>query len=207
MGLISIIAASAVIGYLLGSVNTTIVVGKLYGQDVTKLGSKSAGLTNALRVLGKRAAAMVLVGDVAKGVLACLIGQQLGSAWQPGTDAAGLGQLFAGAGAVVGHNWPIFFNFKGGKGALTAAAVMFMINWQLSAISLALFIALVALTRFVSLGTMSAAVFFAAASFVPMFETARSFQLFACTLAAIIVFKHRENIRRLRSGTENRLSF
>ena len=107
----------------------------------------------------------------------------------------------------MGHNWPVYFGFKGGKGALTAAAVMFMINWQMALISLGVFVLIIALTRYVSLGTMCAAVFFVAISFIPAFGNTFYFHLFAALIAVIIIVKHRENIRRLLSGTENKLSF
>lgn len=198
---------SALIGYLLGSINTALLVSKAYGKDVTTLGSRSAGLTNALRVLGKRAAVIVLVGDVLKGVVACLIGMRIGVEVPTASGFESASLFAAGAGTVIGHNWPIYFGFKGGKGALTAAAVMFMVNWKLSAISLILFVVVIALTRFVSLATILAVTFFAAASFMPRYETTDYFRPFTCALAVIIVIKHRENIRRLLSGTENKLSF
>src|SRR5262249_45410880 len=108
---------------------------------------------------------------------------------------------------VIGHNWPLYFGFKGGKGALTAAAVMFMLNWVMALISLGFFAIVIALTRYVSLGTICAAVFFVAISFVPVFGNTLYFHVFACLIAVIIIFKHRENIQRLRSGTENKLTF
>jgi glycerol-3-phosphate acyltransferase PlsY len=115
--------------------------------------------------------------------------------------------LAAGAGAVMGHNWPVYFGFKGGKGMLTAAAVMFMINWVMALISLGLFVMVVASTRYVSLGTICAAVFFVAISFIPAFGNTFYFNMFACLMALTIVFKHKENIQRLLSGTENKLTF
>ena len=194
-------------GYLLGSLNTSVIVGRIYGKDISQHGSKSAGLTNTLRVLGKTAAAFVLMGDVLKGVVACLIGSWIGVYVQSGDARDCVSLLAAGAGAVLGHNWPVYFGFKGGKGMLTAAAVMFMINWPMALISLGLFVSVVALTRYVSLGTICAAVFFVAISFLPVFRNTLYFNAFATLLAAVIVFKHRENIRRLLSGTENKLSF
>jgi len=193
------------LGYLLGSLNTSIIVGKIYGTDITSLGSKSAGLTNTLRVLGKTAAAFVLVGDVLKGIVACLIGLSLGVYVQSGEARDCISLLAAGAGAVIGHNWPVYFGFKGGKGALTAAAVMFMFNWLMALISLGVFVVVIAATRYVSLGTICASIFFVALSFVPAFGGTFYFQIFACLMAAIIIVKHRENIRRLLSGTENKL--
>ena len=193
------------LGYLLGSLNTSVIVGKIYGTDITGHGSKSAGLTNTLRVLGKTAAAFVLAGDILKGIVACLIGLYLGVYVQSGGTSDCISLLAAGAGAVIGHNWPIYFGFKGGKGALTAAAVMFMFNWVMALISLGLFVLVIAATRFVSLGTICASLFFVALSFVPAFGSTVYFQIFACLMAAIIIVKHRENIRRLVSGTENKL--
>ncbi|MBV8167518.1 MAG: glycerol-3-phosphate 1-O-acyltransferase PlsY [Alphaproteobacteria bacterium] len=201
------LVAALAAGYLLGSLNAAVIVGRLYGTDITRHGSKSAGLTNTLRVLGKTAALVVLAGDVLKGIAACLIGLALGVTVQAGTGVECVSLLAAGAGAVIGHTWPLYFGFKGGKGALTAAAVMVMIAWPPALISLGLFVLIVASTRFVSLGTIGATLVFVALSFVPVFGGTLYFQLFACLLALIIVVKHRENIKRLLAGTENRLSF
>lgn len=131
--------AALSIGYLLGSLNSSLIVARAYGVEIRTLGSKSAGLTNALRVLGKGAAVFVLVGDILKGVVACLIGLWIGVYVQAGDAVDCVSLLAAAAGAVIGHNWPVYFNFVGGKGALTAAAVMFMINWVTSLVSLCVF--------------------------------------------------------------------
>lgn len=199
--------AALALGYLLGSLNTSVIVGKIYGKDITAHGSRSAGLTNTLRVLGKPAAVLVLAGDVLKGVLACLIGLGLGVYAYSGEAKDCVSLLAAGAGAVIGHNWPVYFGFRGGKGMLTAAAVMFMVNWPMTLFCLGAFVAIVALTRYVSLGTICAAILFVAISFLPVFGSTLYFSIFSGVLAAVIVFKHRENVRRLLSGTENRLKF
>ncbi|MDP1963955.1 MAG: glycerol-3-phosphate 1-O-acyltransferase PlsY [Reyranella sp.] len=201
------ILAALAFGYFLGSLNTAVIVGKIYGKDISSHGSKSAGLTNTLRVLGKSAAALVLAGDVLKGVIACLIGLQLGVYAYSGEAKDCVSLLAAGAGAVMGHNWPVYFGFKGGKGALTAATVMFMVDWGMALISLGFFVMIVALTRYVSLGTISATLFFVAISFLPVFGNTFYFHMFASLMALMIIFKHRENIRRLLSGTENKLTF
>ena len=204
--LLKILAALA-LGYLLGSFNTAVIVGKIYGKDIRSHGSKNAGLTNTLRVLGKPAAAFVLAGDILKGIVACLIGLYLGVYVRSGEAVDCVSLLAAGAGAVIGHNWPVYFGFKGGKGALTAATVMFMFNWVMALICLGFFVMIVALTRYVSLGTVSAAVLFVALSFIPAFGNTFYFDVFAGLMALMIIFKHRENIRRLLSGTENKLAF
>lgn len=201
---LTILAALAA-GYLLGSLNTGVIVGKLYGKDIREHGSKSAGLTNTLRVLGKPAAVLVLAGDILKGILACLVGLRLGVYVPSGNSVDCVSLLAAGAGAVVGHNWPVYFGFKGGKGALTAATVMFMFNWLMALISLGVFVTVIALTRYVSLGTICAAIFFVGISFIPSFGNTVYFQAFAGMVAAMILFKHRQNIERLLSGRENKL--
>jgi acyl phosphate:glycerol-3-phosphate acyltransferase len=201
------IFAALALGYLLGSFNTAVIVGKIYGKDISSHGSKSAGLTNTLRVLGRSAAVLVLAGDILKGVIACLIGLQFGVYVYSGEVSDCVSLLAAGAGAVMGHNWPVYFGFKGGKGALTGAAVLFMFDWVMALICLGVFVLIVALTRYVSLGTISAAVLFLVISFVPVFGHTFYFHLFACLMALIIIFKHRANIQRLLSGTENKLAF
>ncbi|MES2443188.1 MAG: glycerol-3-phosphate 1-O-acyltransferase PlsY [Pseudomonadota bacterium] len=195
------------LGYLLGSLNTAVIVGRLYGKDITAHGSNSAGLTNTLRVLGKGAAALVLAGDIAKGALACLIGLGLGVHVRSGEAVDCVSLLAAGAGVVAGHNWPVFFGFRGGKGALIAATVMFMIDWPMALICLGVFAAVIALTRYVSLGTVSATMLFVAISFLPVFGNTLWFNLFALLIGLVVISSHRANIRRLVSGTENRLGF
>lgn len=201
------VLAALAAGYLLGSLNTSVIVGMLYGKDIRNHGSKSAGLTNALRVLGKPAAALVLVGDVLKGIVACLVGLHLGVYASPGAAADCVSLLAAGGGAIIGHNWPLYFGFRGGKGALTAIAVLFMIDWVMALVCLGFFMAIVAATRFVSLGTICATLLFAVLSFVPAFGKTWYFWIFACLMAAIVVVKHRANIQRLLAGTESKLAF
>lgn len=194
-------------GYLLGSLNTAVIVGKIYGKDIRNLGSKNAGLTNTLRVLGKTAALFVLAGDILKGIVACLIGLYLGVYVASGAAIDCVSLLAAGAAAVIGHNWPIYFGFKGGKGALTAIAVLFMFDWQMALICLGAFVAIVAVTRYVSLGTVSATLLFVILSFMPAFGHSFYFLIFAVLMACVIIFKHRENVGRLLAGTESKLKF
>ncbi|WP_060208318.1 glycerol-3-phosphate 1-O-acyltransferase PlsY [Sporosarcina koreensis] len=196
-----------VFGYLLGSLNTAVIVGKIYGMDIRNHGSKSAGLTNTLRTLGKAAAVFVLLGDILKGIIACLIGLLLGVYFYSGGAMDSVSLLVAGAGAVIGHNWPIYFRFKGGKGALTAVAVLFMIDWVMGLLCLGFFVIIIALTRYVSLGTILATMLIAAISFIPVFGHTLYVTIFVCLLALMVIVRHRENIQRLLSGTENKLAF
>jgi acyl phosphate:glycerol-3-phosphate acyltransferase len=201
------ILAALALGYLLGSLNTAVIVGKIYGKDIKSHGSKSAGLTNTLRVLGKSAAMFVLAGDILKGIIACLIGLNLGVYVYSGEAVDCVSLLAAGAGAVMGHNWPVYFGFRGGKGALTAATVLFMANWVMALICLGFFVIIVALSRYVSLGTICATILFVILSFIPAFGNTFYFHMFALLMVLIIIFKHKENIQRLLSGAENKLTF
>ncbi|MEI4800908.1 glycerol-3-phosphate 1-O-acyltransferase PlsY [Bacillus sp. NPDC077411] len=195
------------LGYLLGSLNTAVIAGKIYGKDIRSHGSKNAGLTNTLRILGKSAAVFVLAGDILKGIIACFIGLFLSVYFYSGEAKDCVSLLAAGAGAVIGHNWPVYFGFKGGKGALTAVAVLFMVDWVMALLCLGFFVIIVALTRYVSLGTICATMLVAAISFIPVFENTLYFYIFACLMAFMVIFRHMENIQRLLSGTENKLIF
>lgn len=121
------------------------------------------------------------------------------------TDSVSL--LVAGAGAVIGHNWPVYFKFKGGKGALTAVTVLFMADWVMGLLCIGFFVIIIALTRYVSLGTICAIVLIVAISFIPVFEHTLYFNIFASVMALTIIFKHMKNIQKLLSGTENKLTF
>jgi len=196
------IALSAVIGYLLGSLNTSIIVGKLYKIDVRNHGSGNAGATNTLRVLGKVPALMVVIGDFLKGAIACLIGRYLAGETFPGVYA---GEYIGGLFAVLGHNWPVYFGFKGGKGVMTSFAVVLMFSPLAALISLLCFIVIVAITRYVSLGSMIGAVLFPIAAFL-LKEPAMMVGTGAF-LGLLIVVRHRSNIKRLIAGEEKKLSF
>ncbi|GIN42352.1 MULTISPECIES: glycerol-3-phosphate 1-O-acyltransferase PlsY [Heyndrickxia] len=199
--------AALILGYLLGSLNTAVIVGKIYGKDIRSHGSNSAGLTNTLRVLGKSAAVFVLVGDILKGIIACFIGLFLEVYFYSGEVKDCVSLLAAGVGAVIGHNWPVYFKFKGGKGALTAVAVLFMVDWVMALLCLGFFVIIVALSRYVSLGSICATMLVAAISFIPFFGYTLYFNIFICLMAFMVIFRHMKNIQRLLSGTENKLNF
>ncbi|MEK4868219.1 glycerol-3-phosphate 1-O-acyltransferase PlsY [Niallia sp. FSL W8-1348] len=201
------IFVALVLGYLLGSLNTAVIVGKIYGKEIRSHGSKNAGLTNTLRVLGNSAAAFVLVGDILKGIIACFIGLYLNVYFFSGDVSDCLSLLSAGAGAVIGHNWPIYFRFKGGKGALTAVAVLFMADWILAILCIGFFVILVAVTRYVSLGSIGATILVATISFIPFWGHTFYFNIFVCLMAVMVIFRHMKNIQRLLSVSESKLSF
>lgn len=215
--------AAAVIAYLLGSVNTSVIVGKLYGIDIRKEGSGNAGLTNTLRTLGKRAALLVLTGDILKGVVSIMIAKVIapvltqefmfeGSVITVSDVKYELSMQIAGIAVVLGHIFPVFFGFKGGKGVLTAITVLLMTQWQVGLACLGVFLVAVLLTRYVSLGSVLGA--FSAPFFIIALEEYISLEamsntfswiIFTSILAVIIIWGHRGNIVRLFKNTERKL--
>lgn len=188
------------IAYLLGSINTSIIASKLMiGDDIRNHGSGNAGATNALRTMGKKGAIIVVIGDVLKTVVAILIAKFI---LHNNPSAV----YIAGIGAVLGHNFPLYFKFKGGKGIIVSATVMLFADPVIGIIVMAFSLAVMAITRYVSLGSILGAVLFAVLSLI--FKTNNTdFVVFALMLAILAIYMHKSNIARLFSGTENKLSF
>ena len=204
----------AVIAYLIGSVNFSILISKkMAGFDVREKGSGNAGTTNMLRSIGKKAAAITLICDILKGVISIAIAIIVGNIVK-NIDKELLLQI-AGIAVVLGHTFPIFFGFKGGKGVATSLGVLLMSNWQIGLICLVFAIVLMALTRMVSLGSCAAAVLFPVLTlFINQHYTVltdgkngRVYFVYSVILAIIVLYNHRSNIKRILSGTENKLSF
>lgn len=197
-----------IIAYLLGSISFSVIISKkLAGFDVREKGSGNAGSTNVLRTVGKKGAILTLICDCLKGVIAVLIAYIVSKTTQ-NTDGSLLVQL-AGLAVVLGHTFPIFFNFKGGKGVATSLGVLLIINWQIGLICLVFALLLMALTRFVSLGSVSAAILFPVLTIFihSHYIVDGSYIIFALLLGAFVVFNHRANVKRLLEGKENKLSF
>lgn len=199
-----------IIAYLIGSINFSIIISKkIAGFDVREKGSGNAGTTNMLRSVGKRAAALTLLCDVLKGVIAIGIAILVGKFIQ-NLDKALLVQLAAIA-VVLGHTFPIFFQFKGGKGVATSLGVLLLVNWKIGLICLVFAVALIVLTRMVSLGSVGAAILYPVlVMFIHTNYTVpegTNYLIFSIILAVIVAFNHRTNIKRLMNGTENRISF
>ena len=201
---------TAVIAYLIGSVNFSVILSKkMAGFDVREKGSGNAGTTNMLRSVGKKAAALTLICDVLKGVVAILIAMFIG--WAFNVENQSLLVQIAGIAVVLGHTFPIFFGFKGGKGVATSLGILIMSNWQIGLICLVFGVLLIALTRMVSLGSCSAAVLFPV---LTLFITdhyivtqGSGYLIYSIILAVIVLFNHRSNIKRIMAGKENRISF
>ena len=204
----------AIIAYLIGSVNFSVLISKkMAGFDVREKGSGNAGTTNMLRSVGKKAAAITLVCDILKGVVSIVIAIIVGNIAK-NLDKELLLQI-AGIAVVLGHTFPIFFGFKGGKGVATSLGVLLMSNWQIGLICLVFAVVLMALTRMVSLGSCAAAVLFPVLTlFINQHYTVltdgksgRVYFVYSVILAIIVLYNHRSNIKRILNGTENKLSF
>ncbi|MGE4548900.1 MAG: glycerol-3-phosphate 1-O-acyltransferase PlsY [Intestinibacillus sp.] len=189
-----IIAASA---YLLGSLSFAIIVCRVtLHKDIRAYGSGNAGLTNAYRTMGAGKTAFVLLGDILKGVAAISIGGMLDGQ---------LGKLIAGVFVIVGHVFPVYFGFRGGKGVLVGAVLLALFDWRIFAIAFALFVIIVVLTKWISLGSICATLTFPFTTY--LFYRDWPMTAIAAGLAAAVVFLHRSNIKRILSGTENKFSF
>jgi len=200
----------AILAYLVGSINFSIIISKkMAGFDVREKGSGNAGTTNMLRSVGKRAAALTLLCDILKGVVSIGIAIIAGKIIKD-LDKALLVQIAAIA-VVLGHTFPIFFQFKGGKGVATSLGVLLLVNWKIGLICLVFALALIFLTRMVSLGSVGAAILYPVlVLFIHTNYTVSEgsgYLIFSIMLAAIVAFNHRANIKRLMNGTENRISF
>lgn len=200
----------AVIAYLLGSISFSVIISKkMAGFDVREKGSGNAGTTNVLRSVGKKAAVITLILDVLKGVLAVLVAYIAGNIVKEGVDKALLIQI-AGLLVIVGHTFPIFFGFKGGKGIATALGVLLITNWNIGLICLVFALVLMALTKMVSLGSISAAILFPILIiFMPhtAYLVDGNYIIYSILIAVLVVFNHRANVKRLLNGTENKLDF
>lgn len=205
-----------VVPYLLGGVNTSIIVTKLKtGKDIRTMGSGNAGLTNTLRTQGKAVAGIVLLGDVAKAVLA-IWAVRLAFQFIGGVDTTVLENdmnwvgYMAGFMAVVGHVFPVYYGFRGGKGVLAAISAIFTLDWRTGCLLLAVFIIIVAVTRYVSLGScISSSLYgFGTLGFVYFMDgdpTGIVCTFIAFFTAALVIYMHRGNIKRLAAHTEKKL--
>ena len=205
------IISAITFSYLLGSLSSAVIVSKsLYGKDIRKYGSGNAGATNALRILGKKAGALVFICDFSKGLLAVTAARCLVFFLNAPYECI----LFAGFFAQLGHVIPLFFKFRGGKGVATSLGVILLLNWQIGVTVLIIALIIMAVSRYVSLGSVIAAIIY------PIlltgyimgakgFENAKTESQYAIVtgiiMALLLIIKHRSNLKRLSKGTENKL--
>ncbi|MGN0155295.1 MAG: glycerol-3-phosphate 1-O-acyltransferase PlsY [Lachnospiraceae bacterium] len=208
-----------VIGYMFGLIQTAYIYGKMHGIDIREYGSGNSGTTNALRVLGKKAGIVVLLGDLLKATAACVLARVIGTLFYP--DILYPMILWTGLGVVIGHNYPFYMGFKGGKGiAATAGVILGLLDWRIIVICLLAFILCVVITRYVSLGSLVVVTLF----FVSFFVLAMNGYImnpatntpYAGTdliesyvviflFSALAFYRHKANIVRLVHGEENKI--
>lgn len=205
---IAIMLILLVIGYVFGCFSTGYFVGKMYGIDIRSSGSGNIGTTNALRTLGPKAGLFTFLGDLLKALIPTLIVRIF--LFQDNAELNYLFVLTIGLGVVMGHNFPFYLHFKGGKGiAVTAGVIIATTNWLVIVTELLVFIIVVALTRYVSVGSLIIV------WLVPIFtlyhyhasEYFVEMIVISVIFTGLAYFKHRTNIKRLFSGTENKLNF
>lgn len=192
----------AVVAYLLGCFSTGLTVSNAKGVDIRSKGSKNTGASNVLRVMGLKSGLVTFIGDFLKATLACWVGSILLPGATFGVNRFGM--MLAGIFAVVGHNWPVFYGFKGGKGVACSAAVILFVNPLWGGISILICVVVIALTRFISLGSMTMLLCYMALMCVAFWGQWAAC-LFTVILFAMCVWRHRANIQRLLNGTENKI--
>lgn len=202
-----------IIAYLIGSINFSILISKKSGFDIREKGSGNAGTTNMLRTLGKGAAIITLILDILKGVIAVWIsiffGFILYKIWSININTAILVQV-AGICVILGHTYPIYFGFRGGKGVATALGILLVTNWHVGVICLVFALVLIAITKMVSVGALGAAILFPVLTlftYETYFIEPGNYLLYSICIAVLVCFNHRANIKRLMNGTENKISF
>ena len=203
--------ASLIIGYLFGIIQTAYIYGKMNGIDIREHGSGNAGTTNALRVLGKKAGAIVFAGDFLKCFIAIHLVQLIFK--NSAADILPLVGLYGATGCILGHNFPIQLNFRGGKGIACTAGLLAAFDIRIGVIALITFLAIVIITRYVSLGSMvivtEFALFIIIFGQMGLYHMAQAplieMYVLAAFLAGMAIYRHRANIVRLLNGTENRI--
>jgi len=198
------VLASAIPAYLLGGVNGAIITSRIfYRKDIRKYGSGNPGLTNFYRVFGKVGAPLVIAIDVFKTVAPVLFG---GWVFKRTFDMALFGQALSGLFCLLGHSFPVFYSFRGGKGVMAAGAIFIVLDWRVAIISWGAFIIITALTRYVSLGAMIGAALFPPGLLV--FGGGNIYEFIAVAMCVIlIIVRHKANIKRLITGQESKFSF
>ncbi len=202
---VPVLLGIALLAYLLGSVNFAVLISnKSYHEDIRSFGSKNAGTTNMMRTYGKKAAILTLLGDLLKGLVACVVGSLL---------LGQIGGYVAALFAVIGHMYPVWFRFKGGKGIATTAGVILWLSPVTFLILMFLFVALVLWTKYISLGSIMGMLMYPlilnrfSLMTPPLLQLAfPGRDLIALAIMALTVWKHKENIIRLWNGKENKFS-
>lgn len=195
----------SVLAYFIGSISFSVIFSRKFaGFDVRDKGSKNAGSTNVLRTAGTKLAILTLLCDILKGVIAIVIAIIASNIWKD-VDVTIL-KYMAGFFAILGHTFPIFFEFRGGKGVATALGVLITLDWKIGLICLIFALVIIIFTKMVSVGSILAAVLFPILT-IFMTEFNLAIILISILIALLVIFNHRENLKRIKNGTENKISF
>jgi glycerol-3-phosphate acyltransferase PlsY len=196
-----------ILGYLIGSIPTAVWLGKrIHGIDIREHGSKNAGATNTFRVFGKKLGWVVLIIDVLKGILASSLPLFFSQYYMGYKDEELILQLTTSFAAVFGHVFPIFAEFKGGKGVATSLGIVIGINPISAGICLIIFLLVFLFSRFVSLGAICASILFPLVSYYIVGDDTRIMIIFTIVLSSLVIVAHRNNISRLLKGEENKMN-
>ena len=202
-----LIFTNVIIAYLIGSIPTAFWVGKYFhGIDIREHGSKNAGATNTFRVLGKKSGWFVLMVDILKGVAAATLPYWFQSQFIGFKDELLIMQLSASFSAVFGHVFPIFAGFRGGKGVATSLGIVIGLNPLAAAICLGVFLVVFVISKYVSLGAITAAFVFPFVSYFIIKNDIRIMIIFSIVLSFLVIIAHRKNISRLLKGEENKMN-
>lgn len=207
--------AVIILSYIIGSISSSIIISKLIGTDIRQHGSGNAGATNMLRTYGKRIGVLTLVCDALKGVVALGMVmiythiiytnfEQFAS-----EPIIGILRYICAVAVVLGHNYPVFFQFKGGKGIATSEAAIFMLDWRIGLVVLIGALLVIVLTRYISLGSITGAAIFPISTCIFTLFIDRSYDyafiVTSIIMSALAIYRHRTNIKRLVSGTESKI--
>ncbi len=199
-----------IIGYFIGNIETGYIFGKIHKMDIRNYGSGNAGATNTLRVLGAKAGLVVFLGDFCKSLIPCLVVRFI---FRDNVSLSYIYMLYIGLGVVLGHNFPFYLGFKGGKGVASTAGIIMALDIRIAVVCLIVFIITVAITRYVSLGSIFVMIILIGMShFFVKFSygfgdgaSPMEFRLLTAAVGLLSIFMHRANIKRLLCGTENKI--
>jgi len=199
-----------IIGYFIGNIETGYIFGKIHKMDIRNYGSGNAGATNTLRVLGAKAGLVVFLGDFCKSLIPCLVVRFI---FRDNVSLSYIYMLYIGLGVVLGHNFPFYLGFKGGKGVASTAGIIMALDIRIAVVCLIVFIITVAITRYVSLGSIFVMIILIGMShFFVKFSygfgegaSSMEFRLLTAAVGLLSIFMHRANIKRLLGGTENKI--
>lgn len=196
-----------ILAYLIGSIPSAVWIGrKFYNIDVREYGSGNAGATNTFRVLGKKAGIVVLIMDISKGFLAVKLATIFGNYSQESQQYVNF-KLVLGVGALIGHIFPVYVGFRGGKGVATLLGILSAVHPEAAAVCAGVFSLMLIFSHYVSLSSVTAAITYPIIIMYLFHETIPTVNIFAMAIAILVLITHQKNIERLLRGTESRISF